>query len=460
VQRLGILLISAFVVVTPAAQATEALLSAARTGDTALVQSLLDAGHDPNDILRKTYSPLMFAAGNGHVDMTRMLLARGAAVDHRDHNGDRALLWAAEHGHVETVRMLLAAGAAVQSDDDPYRSTPLIKAAGYGRVEVVRLLLAAGADVRRREHTDDTALHRAAMAGNVAIIAMLLTAGADPGAAGSLNFTPLHHAANFGRLDAVRLLAASGIDLNVRDYLGRTPLWLAASHGDVAVLDVLLAAGANHDARDDKDVSPFLAAIEKSASAAQLLVDLTRDLDRGFAAAVWNGHADLARRLAERGADMNALDQYGRPAVAGTTQHPGTAMLEWFISGGVDLDRHGAAALHQAASSGRVDLVRLLFDLNVPVDARDSRGATALLHGAYAGQVDVVRFLLTRGAERYPRDRDGRGIEAYMVMAVSPISAMIEQRERSRAYRPTGHLRQQRAELTAQHAIVRELLAQ
>ena len=109
---------------------------------------------------------------------------------------------------------------------------------------------------------------------------------------------------------------------------------------------------------------------------------------------------------------------------------------------------------------GRVELVRLLLDLNVPVDARDSAGGTALLHGARAGQVDVVRLLLARGAERYPRDREGRGIEAYMAMAVRPISAMIEQRASSRAYRPTGHLKQQLAALTAQHVAVRELLAQ
>jgi hypothetical protein len=72
----------------------------------------------------------------------------------------------------------------------------------------------------------------------------------------------------------------------------------------------------------------------------------------------------------------------------------------------------------------------------------------------------VVQFLLARGAARYPRDREGRGIEAYMAMAVGPIAAMIERRENSRAHRPTGHLRQQLAALTAQHAAVRELLAQ
>lgn len=458
-QRLGILLIAALVLVAQASKATEDLLSAARAGDTGRVRELLDAGHDPNGIRRKTYSPLMFAAGNGHLEMTRLLLAHGALVDHRDHNGDRALLWAANHGHVEIVRALLGAGAAVQSDDDPYRRTPLIKAANYARVEVVRLLLAAGADPRRRDHGGDTALHAAAMTGNAEVIAMLLAAHADPKVPGSLRATPLHHAANYGRLDAVRLLASSGADVNARNYQGRTPLWLAVSRGEVPVVEVLLAAGADPDARDDKDVSPFLVAVTKSVEVAALLVELTRDIDRGFAAAVWSGHAALALRLAERGADVNALDQDGRPAVAGTARHPGTTMLTWFITNGVDLGRHGTAALHQAAVSGRSDLVRLLLDFNVPVDARDDVGATALLRAAGAGQPDVVGLLLARGAERDPSDQHARGVDAYMAMATDPIAARIKRRGMSRAYRPTGHLEKQLAELTAQQAAVRDLLA-
>ena len=459
-QRLVSLLIAILVVISPAAKATEALLSAAHAGDTAQVRALLDAGHDPNGILRRTYSPLMFAAGNGHVEMTRLLLARSATVDHRDHNGDRALLWAAWRGHAETVRLLLAAGAVVQSDDDPYRMTPLMRAAGYAHVAVVRILLAAGADPRRRDHTDDTALHGAAISGNGETIATLLAAGADPGAVGSLRITPLHHAAYFSRLDAVRLLASAGADLNARDHQGRTPLWAAVSCGHAAVVEALLAAGADHDARDGKDVSPFLAALARDASVAWLFVELTRDIDRGFAAAVWNGHADLALRLVERGADVNALDQHGRPAVAGAARHPGTSMLAWFMANGVDLGRHGAAALHQAASSGRADLVGRLLDSNVPVDARDTAGATALLHGVGAGQLDVVRLLLARGAERNPSDRERRGVDAYMAMAVEPIAALIARREMSRAYKPTGPLRKQLSDLIAQHAAIRELLAQ
>ena len=222
---------------------------------------------------------------------------------------------------------------------------------------------------------------------------------------------------------------------------------------------MLLVVGADHDARDDKDVSPFLAALASGEAVAWLLVELTGDIDRGFAAAIWSGHADLARRLAARGADFNALDQHGRPAVAGAAQHSGTDMLAWFIANGVDLGRHGGAALHHAAASGRPDLVGLLLDFNVPVNVRDDAGATALHRAAGTGQFEVVRLLLARGAERNPRDRDGRGVDAYMALAVDPIAALIKRRGMSRAYKPTAHLKMQLADLTAQQAAIRELLA-
>jgi ankyrin repeat protein len=110
--------------------------------------------------------------------------------------------------------------------------------------------------------------------------------------------------------------------------------------------------------------------------------------------------------------------------------------------------------------SGRSDIVRLLLDSNVPVDARDEAGTTALLRAAGTGQVEVVRLLLVRGAERGARDRDGRGVDAYMTFAADDITAVIKRRGMSRAYKPTAHLKMQLADLTAQHAAIRELLAQ
>jgi ankyrin repeat protein len=436
------------------------LLTAARTGDGATALRLLEAGADPN-VDRAAYSPLMFAAGNGDDALTAALIARGARVDHRDHNGDRALLWAAQRGRVGAVRLLLAAGAALQSDDDPYRITPLMQASRHGHVEVAQILLKAGADPNRRDHVDDTALHGAALARSPAVTALLLQAGADPNVVGKyLLMTPLHVAATYGNVDTVRALIAARAGLEARDHKGRTPLAVAAALDSAPVVGALLEGGADPDARDAEGITPFIAAVGRSGASAGLLVDLTRDIDRGFAAAVWGGHAALALRLAKRGADVNAVDQRGLPAVAGAAQHSDPAMLQWFLANGVDLGRHGAAALHQAAAAGRADLARLLLDAKVPVDVRDDAGATPLLRGAGDGHVDMVRLLLERGADRDPRDRRGRGIDAYMATAIDGIALQIARRKASRAWRPTAHLEAQLGDLRERHAAIGKLLAQ
>jgi ankyrin repeat protein len=456
---LALLVVAATMLVADAGHADERVLAAARRGDLAQVRALLEAGADPN-IDRKTYSPLMFAAGNGHVEMTRLLIAHGARVEHRDHNGDRALLWAAQRGHAATVRLLLAAGAAADSDDDPYRITPLMKASRYGHPEVARLLLAARAGVNRRDHTDDTSLHRAALTRNAELVALLLRAGADPRAVGKyLNETPLHVSVAYGTTETVRLIAAAGVALDARDHKGRTALWSAAMLDRAGMVEALLAAGVDVDSRDGSGVTPFMVAVRKSGATAWLLLERTQDLDRGFAAAVWGGHPDLAIRLVERGADINAVDEFGRPALGGVVRHPGSALLQWFLAGGVDLARHGGAALTEAASAGRLDLIEMLLDAAVPVDARNAAGATALLHAAGAGQVETVRFLLARGADRGKHDSQGRDIEAYMAVRPAKLKSRIKTRSASRAHKPTAHLSVRLRDLTASYAEIRALLA-
>ena len=135
--HLAILLSLALLWSGPTAASYLSLLDAARLGDADGVAARLASGDDPNSpAFSGGYAPLQFAAGNGHVEMTRLLLEAGADPDYRDHNGDRAILWAARRGHAETVGLLLTAGSPPDSDLDPYRQTPLMRAAGSGHAEI------------------------------------------------------------------------------------------------------------------------------------------------------------------------------------------------------------------------------------------------------------------------------------------------------------------------------------
>jgi ankyrin repeat protein len=51
------------------------------------------------------------AARNGHTEVARWLLERGAEVDYRGFFGGTGLHWAAINGHIETVTFLLERGA-------------------------------------------------------------------------------------------------------------------------------------------------------------------------------------------------------------------------------------------------------------------------------------------------------------------------------------------------------------
>jgi len=88
------------------------LWEAARKGDAAAVQALLDKGADVNARFRYGTTALFKAAERGHTEVVKLLLARGADVTVKDtFYGATAMTWALDNKHVEVVRALLEKSA-------------------------------------------------------------------------------------------------------------------------------------------------------------------------------------------------------------------------------------------------------------------------------------------------------------------------------------------------------------
>ena len=120
------------------------LLEATLDGDVRVLQ-LLQSGVDPNFVTADGFSPLIYAAKGGHLQIVEALLSAGAHANPRDHASHTAIRAASLYGHVDVVYLLLAAGA------DPNHTsaggkTALMGAFMNGHVEVARVLLAAGAN--------------------------------------------------------------------------------------------------------------------------------------------------------------------------------------------------------------------------------------------------------------------------------------------------------------------------
>ena len=80
-------------------------------GAVQVVQLLLAAGASPRARATSDWTPVHFAAREGHVDICRMLVTRGGRVDGATTGGWSPLMVAAAFNRLETASFLLGAGA-------------------------------------------------------------------------------------------------------------------------------------------------------------------------------------------------------------------------------------------------------------------------------------------------------------------------------------------------------------
>ena len=202
----------------------EALYFAAQRNATEIVTLLLELGADPeshHDPYKGT--PLIIAAGNGHLESARLLLDAGAEVDAPAEQGATALGVAINNNYGDIVRLLVETGANVNRRG-PDGTTPAMRARSP---EVLRTLVEAGADPNARDDEGRTALLR------------IPFYPGGQGYSGSRYRKP----PTPNPLGAVQFLLSAGVDVNAEDQDGKTVLDRAVAEGHDEIASALRAAG-------------------------------------------------------------------------------------------------------------------------------------------------------------------------------------------------------------------------
>jgi ankyrin repeat protein len=193
-----------------------ALIEAARRGDTAEVERLLDAGASVTAADGTGATALIASAYGNHVDVARALLEAGADVNVKDGSEQSAHLIATSEVGDDTslLELTLDHGADVTVTDS-FDGTGLIRAADRGHVEVVRRLLETETDVDHVNRLGWTALLEAIILGggdeaHTEVVRLLVEGGADVGLADGEGVTPLAHAEQRGYEEMAAILRRAG----------------------------------------------------------------------------------------------------------------------------------------------------------------------------------------------------------------------------------------------------------
>jgi ankyrin repeat protein len=289
--------------------------------------------------------------------------------------GFTPLLFAARDGHVESAVALLDAGADVNLAAESDKNSPLMTALINGHFDLAKVLIDRGADVNRAADNGATPLYavlnvqwapkalypqpqayRQQKLDYLQMMRVLLDKGADVNA----------------RLKKKVWYSGYSFDLSGVDEIGATPFWRAAYASDVDAMKLLTSYGADPhiptmkpagrprlgdgEQRETKEVSNLPPVPLGGPSVTPLHAAAGVGYGEGFAA---NAHrfapggmlAAVHYLVEVHGADVNAVDHEGMTALHHAAARGDNEMINYLVSKGANVkavDREGRTTVDMA----------------------------------------------------------------------------------------------------------------
>lgn len=373
-------------------------------GRSDILRLLLAAGASVDSRSSGGHSPLFLAVASGNLERTAMFLNHKAdfrttqtcILKVREEWIERArtpLQLAAQQGHIDIFRLLVSKGADIH---EKLASTGnlLGLAASQGRCEIVQYLINAGIKLEEKNDDSWTALQYAACWDRGKVIRLLIDAGANIEARTKDGLSPLMTATRIGYLEATRILLDYGTNIQTRCSLGLSALHMAAA------------------CPSDKQVEVMKLLLERGASIAWTVTsrdNLDGRLPIHYAAS--SGSQQGVKYLLDNGSDINAVDSWGCPPLQLAVREGRTDMAQYLIKLGANIhaiDKEGRNVLHYAANENNLQLVDLFLRMGMDINIVTKDGWSALHCAAWDTSTEMLEFLLKKGAKVQTRSIYGQ----------------------------------------------------
>ncbi|KAK7971461.1 hypothetical protein PG989_016477 [Apiospora arundinis] len=347
------------------------------------------------------------AAYNGWVDVVSDLIAAGADKDKRDGDFETAWHQAAYYGYMDIADILAKSGADPNLRDR-HGQTPLMMAAASSDTKMLKRLPDCGADVNLQDNDGDTALHSLANRGKndeaVEMISLLCDNGANTELENDIGNTPLVQTTSCDNITALKSLMSKGATLTAKNQLGSSVLHLASLYSCTQVMRFLF------NSRDMDETE--LTAIACNNDDCDATPDSSPECQHSQCQVV-----DLA--------SLNCANIHGRWPLHGAARYGEVEYAQYLCNFDPDQvhreDEDGYTPLHVAVFFKKSAMVDFLLDRGAHINAMTkdpSDDQLTPLHvamrGGPDGGSDMVAALLTKGADPYLKNREGRSAWDYV----------------------------------------------
>jgi len=231
----------------------------------------------------------------------------------------------------------------------------------------MKLLLDKGMFVELTNTTDSTPLHFSAYYGSLEATKALVKRGTPLNNANKDDATPLLLGARYGKIEVFRYLTEIGADINIPDAEKNTLLHNAAFLDIVEIIKILLDKGMSVDLTNAEDSTPLhLSALI--------------------------GNLEATKALSERGAPLNNSDDGETPLFLAV--RCGTEIC-------TDINIHDIksnTALHHAAISGSVKIIKTLLDNGMSAELTNATDSTHYIFQHTMVMMKATKALVKRGA--------------------------------------------------------------
>jgi len=246
VRRIEIsVLLLLIILITPALSLEADIFKAVHQGDIDLVRELIKK--DPACVnARGEYqrTPLIQAALDNRTDIFKLLLEEGSDFTLGNLEGMRPLHFVVFRGNLELTRLLLGRGAKVDHNENVSGMSPLHIAVRTGDTEMMELLIGKNADPTLKNKRGNDALMLGVLNNQPEAVSLLIARGAALNSRSRDGSTPLITAAVNGHMESVQMLIDGGADVNIRNQRGNTAAHAAQREGHKRIVERLIKAGA------------------------------------------------------------------------------------------------------------------------------------------------------------------------------------------------------------------------